>query len=93
MQASGSDVSTAMVCKNYMVQWLILDCYYIISHFLYLHSFLVQAQPSEVTLFHYNQWPENGRPEIVPLLKLLFEVEKLQQRQEPHNAPIVMACK
>ena len=44
-----------------------------------------------MSLFHYKQWLEDGRPDLVSLLKYLMSVEKV--KQSAGNHPVVVACK
>ena len=51
-----------------------------------------KAQSFVVTLFHYPQWPEKGRPSDVTLLLQVIESLNVVQRNTG-NKPITVMCK
>ena len=74
-------------CMHHDIQCLVYTEFYTV----YLSSILLSSpQSHEVCLFHYKQWLEGGRPDLVSLLKYLMSVEKA--KQSAGNHPVVVAC-
>ena len=63
-----------------------VSCFYGNHHHPYPQD---DPEPFKVVVFHYLQWPRDGRPSIPPYLQLMGEVERSQ-----HNAtgPTLVMC-